>query len=241
MMAALFDITAAQSKVDLDNNLRGEVSFTVTNTSGSFLRGRAIIAALESTSPNWLRLEGQAEHNFEPGGIRQYDVQIAVPSSVPAGSYLLRMDMVDIRNPDDLFTLGPVVRFDVTAAPPPPPPPPPPAEKGYVATAAGAIIGAVVAFVAGLILLSPLFLGDFTFPIVVWIGGSLGVFIALKIRKLDWQLETAGIFAAAAFVTIVLPGLYLRGDAIIIIWIILVIVLGLAARAGVLRWKTGAF
>lgn len=266
-MPSLFDITAAATRVNLDSQRRGEISFTVTNTSGRPVRGRARIVPQGTASPDWFTLSGQPERNFDVAGAQQYTVQIAVSAAAPNGSYLFRLDMIGVENPDEFYTEGPAVVFDVSSTPPPPPPPPPQTQKGYVTTVVGGVIGLLAGITGGIILaliagviINPLnnkLAGIVAIGILAlgpWIGSSLGAYIALNTRSLNWPRETGGVFAAVIFVWSIVCFLLLAAEinvldngtleAIIAFFILLplwLIAPGVIARAIVLRWKTGAF
>lgn len=266
-MPSLFDITAAATRVDLDSQRRGEISFTVTNTSGHPVRGRALVIPQAPAERDWFTLAGLAERNFEVAGAQQFTVEVAVAASAAAGSYLFRLDMLGVENPDEFYTEGPGVAFEIETGPPPPPPPPPEEKKGYITTVVGAVVGLLAGVTAGVIL--AIILGVIVNPInddlsgIVaagalalgpWIGSSLGVLISLNMRKLSWPRETAGVYAAVVFVWSVVSILVTAGllnaldsgalEGILFFFLILplwLIVPGLIARAIVRRWKTGSF
>lgn len=265
-MPSLFDITAAATRVNLDQQRRGEISFTVTNTSGRSVRGRARVVPQGAASADWFVLEGQAERNFDVAGAQQYTVQIAVAPAAPNGSYLFRLDMVGVENPDEFYTEGPAVAFDVSSTPPPPPPPPPPVQKGYITTVVGGVVGLLAGITAGIILaiialviLNPIsndlagIVGIGILALGPWIGSSVGAYIALNTRNHNWPRETGGVFAAVIFAWTIVCFLLLLAEtsifngaieAIIAFFIILPLWLigpGMIARAIVLRWKTGSF
>ncbi len=265
-MPSLFDITAAETRVNLDSQRRGEVSFTVTNTSGQPVRGLARIAPQGAAAPTWFSIVGQAERLFSIAGAQQYTVQIAVPADTPAGTYIFRLDMIGVENPDEFFTEGPSVAFTLTDRPGPPPEPPQ-TQKGYITSVVGAVVGLLAGITAGIVL--ALILGVIvnqifkdlagvvaigTLALGPWIGSSLGVYIALNSRSLNWPRETAGIFAAVVFAWTILCFLLLAlifniltGDtirAILVLFVVLplwLIAPGVIARGITLRWKTGAF
>ena len=113
-----FAITVATNTVSLDSKRQGQTTFTVSNTTGRAIRGRAHVVAQPATAEPWVKLLGEAERDFASTGSQQYVVQIAVPPSAPAGDYTFRLDMVDVANPDENFGEGPTVRF-VVATPAP--------------------------------------------------------------------------------------------------------------------------
>jgi hypothetical protein len=146
MMANPFNITAAANSLRLDSKLQAQTSFTVYNNSGRIMRGRARISPQDPATEKWLTLAGEAEKDFPIAGTQQYNVQIAVPAGSPPGSYSFRLDMVGTENPDEEFSQGPTVTFEVPA--------PAPAKKPFpiwipiVAVVALLVVGGVIAFLA---------------------------------------------------------------------------------------------
>jgi heat shock protein HslJ len=112
-MPSPFAITTTANAVSLDAQRRSEASFTVSNTSGSPIRGRAQLTPDPPASAAWLTLMGESEQDFPTGGTEQYTVRIVVPADTPAGTYSFRLNMVGVENPDELFTQGPTVTFQV--------------------------------------------------------------------------------------------------------------------------------
>ena len=106
----------------LDDSGAARASFTVTNTSRRTLRGRLLTRPRGAAKPEWFTVVGEAVRDFAPNGAQQVVVELQVPPGTPPGSYSFRLDAVSEDDPDEDFTEGPSVAFDVTAAPPPPPP-----------------------------------------------------------------------------------------------------------------------
>ncbi len=146
-MPSLFAITTAANSVPLDGNRTGRIVFTVSNTSVRAVRGRARIAPDGSTAATWFTLTGEAERDFSVNGTQQYAVQIAVPPTVAAGNYTVRLDMVGVDNPDEDFTQGPSVTFAV--------PEPLPVKKPFPWWIIAVIAGIVIVGVILAVVLSP--------------------------------------------------------------------------------------
>jgi beta-lactam-binding protein with PASTA domain len=115
-----FAITTTVSNISLSSDRVGEAVFTVSNTSESRLRGRALIAADDANVESWLTLLGDAEREFESGSTEHYVVRIEAPPDAPSESYPFRLDMVGVANPDEEYSQGPTITFTT----------PPPAEVG---------------------------------------------------------------------------------------------------------------
>src|SRR5215831_17209374 len=122
MPTRIFAITAARETVTLDNQGRAEVSLTASNTGSKPIAGRAKLVPLGSAKAAWLSLDGEQERNFAKGEAHQLTVRIAVPPGTPVGKYSFRLNIISVENPDDEFTEGPSVSFEVKeltlAAPP---------------------------------------------------------------------------------------------------------------------------
>src|SRR5712691_10247666 len=112
-MATVFSITAAATSLRTDAQGRAECSFTVSNTSGRRLRGRAEVKASDPVRQGWLTLVGDPERDFAASGTDQFSVRIATPPGCPAGKYSFRLNVVSAQNPDEDFAEGPTVSFDV--------------------------------------------------------------------------------------------------------------------------------
>ncbi|HEY5952798.1 MAG TPA: PASTA domain-containing protein [Terrimicrobiaceae bacterium] len=123
MANRIFAITVAHETVTLDDQGRAQVSFTVSNTGPKSLAGRAKLIALGSTKEAWLTLDGEPERTFAKGESHQFTIKIATPPGTPTGKYAFRLNIISVENPDDDFTEGPSVSFEVRELAPVAPPP----------------------------------------------------------------------------------------------------------------------
>jgi PKD repeat protein len=112
-MARLFTVTTATETAHLDAKGQGAVAFTVSNARGQPVRGRGVVVPLSPVEAAWYRLDGDEERDFEVGGTQQLTVRVAVPPGTSPGKRGFRLDMVSVANPDEDFTEGPVVAFEV--------------------------------------------------------------------------------------------------------------------------------
>lgn len=112
-----FTVTAAGQKVNLDASGTAQASFTVTNTSAQTLRARLLTKPSEPAKPEWLSNIGEPVRDFAPNASEQVVVQVNVPPASPPGSYSFRLDAVSEVDPDEDFTEGPSVAFEVAAPP----------------------------------------------------------------------------------------------------------------------------
>ena len=114
-MNRIFAITAASERVTVGGDGRGEITFTVTNSSARPLRGQLRVRPLGSTRREWLSITGETERAFSPNATQQIVVKVATPPGAPAGKYQFRLDAISVINPDDDFTEGPTVDLEVKA------------------------------------------------------------------------------------------------------------------------------
>jgi hypothetical protein len=118
-MPSSFAITSPSNTIALNAKGQGDTTFTVTNTSGRALRGRARLVPKNPDAAAWLKLLDEAERDFDAGATQQYVVQVAVPPTAAHGSYSFSLDMVGLDNPDENYTQGPAMSFQITTAPVP--------------------------------------------------------------------------------------------------------------------------
>ena len=116
-MRSAFDITAASQEVQLRDR-RGEVTFTVTNTTETPVLAYARVDPDPGAHPEWFTIVGEAERRFAARGLHQYTVQIDVPATAEARRYLFRLLQIGSDNPDDYYTEGPTVAFVAPARAP---------------------------------------------------------------------------------------------------------------------------
>ena len=114
-----FTVTAAGQRVNLDTAGAAQASFTVTNTSPDGRKGRLLARPRDPAKPEWLSVVGESTRDFAPNAAEQVVVQLNVLPGSPAGSYSFRLDAVSEDDPDEDYTEGPSVAFDVAQAPPP--------------------------------------------------------------------------------------------------------------------------
>jgi hypothetical protein len=114
-----FTVTAAGQRVDLDAAGTAQAPFTVTNTGAQTLRARLLVKPSEPARAEWLSIVGESSRDFAPNASEQVVVQLDVPAATPPGSYSFRLDAVSEAEPDEDFTEGPSVAFEVAAPPQP--------------------------------------------------------------------------------------------------------------------------
>ncbi|HEU0020750.1 MAG TPA: Ig-like domain-containing protein [Dehalococcoidia bacterium] len=112
-MPSLFAITVPNNSVPLNAQRRGSASFSVYDSSGRPVRGRAVLVPQGGATPDWFSIVGEAERDFVPSETVQYTVQVDIPSGAPPGEYSFQLDMVNVANPDEDYTRGPGVTIGV--------------------------------------------------------------------------------------------------------------------------------
>ncbi len=115
-MSRVFAVTAVSNTVQIDAQRQGEASFTVTNTCGEALQGRANIVVSGDVKESWFSIMGQSERNFDDEETHQFVVKIDIPENVEKGDYHFSIDLVSVENPDEDYVEGPIVSFVVTEA-----------------------------------------------------------------------------------------------------------------------------
>jgi beta-lactam-binding protein with PASTA domain len=119
-MPSLFHFSPVPPRVSLNTQRKGEASFTVSNASGKPIRGRARVRPQSPAQEAWFTLAEERERDFDATSTTQYTVQIAVPGDAPAGTYAFRLDVMEVEEPEENYTEGPTVTFEVREAAPPP-------------------------------------------------------------------------------------------------------------------------
>ena len=114
---ASFTISAPVEPVRLRDGA-GTAAFMVTNTADQPVQGRVMVMPSATAPADWFTLSDATTHVFAAGGVEQAVVSIAVPAGTASGGALLRLAASNVENPEEDFTEGPPVSFDV--APPPP-------------------------------------------------------------------------------------------------------------------------
>lgn len=147
-MTSSFTVTSAGQRVRLDSSGAGQASFTVTNTSAQPLKGRMLTRPSAPANPEWFSIVGEPDRDFAPNAAQQVVAQLNVPPTAPPGSYSFRLDAVSQAEPDEDYTEGPSISFDVE-------PPATPTKKRFpwwiIAVAAGIVLLIVIGVVIWLL------------------------------------------------------------------------------------------
>ena len=135
-----FTVTAAGGTVTLDDSGAASASFTVTNSTPQAVTGQLRTRPSEPAKPEWFSIVGESVRNFTPNAAQEVAVKLNVPPGTPPAAYSFRLDAVSEDDPDEDYTEGPSVAFEVAA------PPPEPKKKfpWWILIVAGAILLAIV-------------------------------------------------------------------------------------------------
>lgn len=113
-----FAVTAAGGTVTLDDSGVARASFTVTNTTSQAVTGELLTRPSDPAKPEWFAIDGESVRDFGPNAAQDVVVKLNVPPGSPPASYSFRLDAVSEDDPDEDYTEGPSVAFDVAAPPP---------------------------------------------------------------------------------------------------------------------------
>jgi beta-lactam-binding protein with PASTA domain len=158
-MTSPFDISTPNTTVKVNDKGKAQVNFTVANKSTAVIKGRATVNSDTPEVAKWFAITGETERTFPVNGKQNYAVQLAVPPGTAPGSYPARLHVVDVSNPDEIFSQSATIMFEVS--------PPKPAGKGFpiwIPIVAGT---AVLVVVIGVILALVLLGGDPKVPNIV--------------------------------------------------------------------------
>jgi len=87
----------------------------------------------------------KAEQNFSQAGVTQeFPFSVEIPADAKAGSFAVRIDVVDVEHQDDNFGQSPVLKAVIVAQVVQPPPPPPKKWWLWVLIGVGVVVLAVV-------------------------------------------------------------------------------------------------
>jgi len=118
----IFNITAPASSIRLDSRGHGEIQFTVSSLKEHAIRGRARIVVPDPTQmEKWFKVVGGIEHDFAPSVApsvtqsvtQQYTVQVDTPRDAKPGKYSFRLDVLSVDQPDEDYTQGPSIGFEI--------------------------------------------------------------------------------------------------------------------------------
>lgn len=107
-----FTVIPAQESFKLDSGRKGQITYSVTNTSNRPLRAEVNVVAMGTTDAAWLSLK-DSKREFLASETQTVTIQVNVPSKVAAETYTLRLSAAAEADPGSDFTEGPVVSIVV--------------------------------------------------------------------------------------------------------------------------------
>ena len=121
-MPSPFVITTAGETIKLGPGDSGKVAVTISNKTDTAIRGQLKLRPQGQVEAEWLKLEGEGEREFEAKGSIQVNVEIAPPDGTHVGRYEFRLDAASVENPDEEYTEGPLIIFELSEPKPEPKP-----------------------------------------------------------------------------------------------------------------------
>jgi hypothetical protein len=108
-----FTVTAAAPSVALEQTGGGRAAFTVTNTTAAPVTARLAVTPQAPAAATWFTVAEPSMRSFAPNTTESVAAQIVVPAGTTPGTYAFRLDAIAESNPDEDFTEGPPVSFEV--------------------------------------------------------------------------------------------------------------------------------
>jgi hypothetical protein len=90
-----------------------DVAFVITSTADHAVVGTLALHATSPAPSEWLSLEGEATHWWAAGAIEDAVVKVRTPTGATPGVYAFRLDAKNEANPEEDYTEGPTVAFEV--------------------------------------------------------------------------------------------------------------------------------
>jgi hypothetical protein len=112
-----FTITTPSETVPVAADGRAEIVFTVANTSGVPNRAMARIVSIGNTRSEWIRIDGEVDHEFPTNGTFPFTVVAAIPKGISAGRYSFRLDVVSAQKSGQDYIEGPTIALQAPARP----------------------------------------------------------------------------------------------------------------------------
>ena len=114
-MAEVATITPATQSVSCTVGAEAKHSFTVTNTTGSWLALGVRVVPGDPGVAAWLSIEGKPERDLAAGETTQFTVKAQPPAGTAAGRYTFQLLAFSTQREDQDFTKGPMVTVEVAA------------------------------------------------------------------------------------------------------------------------------
>jgi hypothetical protein len=112
-----FDVTVNPTTLEAKAGEKKSVVVTVTNKLGRPVTARASAVVDPATASAWVKAPPDAQKAFSQAATLDFRFGIEVPAAGPAGLYKVRIDVVDIEQPDDNFGQSPMIAVTVPKPP----------------------------------------------------------------------------------------------------------------------------
>jgi hypothetical protein len=117
-----FDITTAVTEIALSDELKGELTFTVSNATTASIRGESVVIPGQGATVEWFTVD-RPVRTYQRGQADQVGVAVAVPKGTPAGTYSFQLrTLLGGGVPEEDYDDSPSVSFKVPEPPKEPPP-----------------------------------------------------------------------------------------------------------------------
>ena len=112
-----FDVTVNPTTIEAKAGEKQSVVVTVTNKLGRPVTARASAVVDPANASAWIKAPPDAQRAFSQAATLDFQFGIEVPAAGPAGLYKVRIDVVDIEQPDDNFGQSPMIAVTVPKPP----------------------------------------------------------------------------------------------------------------------------
>lgn len=137
-----FDVTTNPTTLDGTRGKQQTIVVTATNRLGRPVTARAVAVVNPLTAATWITPPPDAQRAFnQPNATERFQFGFVVDPNAQAGNYTVRIDVMDVENPDDNFGQSPVIAVQVSEVVVPPPPPPPTFKWWILVAAAVVVLG----------------------------------------------------------------------------------------------------
>jgi hypothetical protein len=112
-----FDVTANPTTLVVKPGEKKTLVITATNSLGRPVTARAFAVVTPPIGSAWIKAPPDAQRVFNQAkATQEFQFGIELPATAPAGSYTVRVDVVDIELPDDNFGQSPTIALTVPKA-----------------------------------------------------------------------------------------------------------------------------
>lgn len=112
-----FDVTANPTTIVVKPGEKKTLVITATNSLGRPVTARAIAVVTPPIGNAWIKAPPDAQRVFNQAkATQEFQFGIELPATAQAGSYTVRVDVVDIELPDDNFGQSPTIALTVPKA-----------------------------------------------------------------------------------------------------------------------------